>query len=233
MEGTLRQLDSTKRARHSEEDTYHVLGRDPITEVFGKEHGGRTKGVSTILGVRTALGWVKGDKERHHVMIEGLKAIVAHLEGRESPTCLDSSCASDKFDDLEDPAPCDLLWPYGPDEFRVAIGKVYPTRDATLHGSSITETWYTKRHNEQFATWLNDKVAANMGQPNVDITSCRVNAGRKSNAIRTPNAIRGLYELLESQGALLPPIPTSWPQMVEQPMSSHPSTTEPVEQDKP
>ncbi|GKD51342.1 hypothetical protein Tco_1280318 [Tanacetum coccineum] len=56
--------------------------------------------------------------------IEGLKAIVAHLEGRESPTCLDSSCASDKFDDLE---------------FRVAIGKVYPTRDATLHGSSMFE----------------------------------------------------------------------------------------------
>ncbi|GKB25451.1 ulp1 protease family, C-terminal catalytic domain-containing protein [Tanacetum coccineum] len=52
---------------------------------------------------------------------------------------------------------------------------------------------------------------------------------RKSNAIRTPNAIRGLYELLESQGALLPPIPTSWPQMVEQPMSSHSLTTEPAE----
>ncbi|GJV95054.1 hypothetical protein Tco_1546631 [Tanacetum coccineum] len=34
---------------------------------------------------------------------------------------------------------------------------------------------------------------------------------------------------LESQGALLPQIPTSWPQMVEQPMSSHPSTTEPAE----
>nr|GEV57892.1 hypothetical protein [Tanacetum cinerariifolium] len=31
-----------------------------------------------------------------------------------------------------------------------------------------TKTWYTKRHNEQFATWLKDKVAANMGQPNVD-----------------------------------------------------------------
>ncbi|GJZ45260.1 hypothetical protein Tco_0592856 [Tanacetum coccineum] len=31
-----------------------------------------------------------------------------------------------------------------------------------------TETWYTNRHNEQFATWLKDKVAANMGQPNVD-----------------------------------------------------------------
>ncbi|GKC82454.1 hypothetical protein Tco_1138171 [Tanacetum coccineum] len=141
-----------------EDGTYHVLGRDPITEVFGKEHGGRTKGVSTVLGVRMALGWVKGDKERHHVVdIKAiaknvtktvtaafqdkfdtqktqmdsqktemeLKAIVAHLEGRERPTCLDSSCASDKFDDLK--------------EFRVAIGKVYPTWDATLHGSSISE----------------------------------------------------------------------------------------------
>nr|GEY77984.1 ulp1 protease family, C-terminal catalytic domain-containing protein [Tanacetum cinerariifolium] len=112
--------------------------------VFGKEHGGRTKGVSTILGVRTALGWVKGDKERHHVVhveavtenvtkivtaafqdkfdskkseMVGLKAIVAHLKGRESLTCLDSSCASDEFDDLEDPAPCDLIWPYGPEDF--------------------------------------------------------------------------------------------------------------------
>nr|GEW97120.1 hypothetical protein [Tanacetum cinerariifolium] len=31
-----------------------------------------------------------------------------------------------------------------------------------------TETWYTKRHNEQFATWLKDKVTANMGQANLD-----------------------------------------------------------------
>nr|GFB46441.1 ulp1 protease family, C-terminal catalytic domain-containing protein [Tanacetum cinerariifolium] len=108
----------------------------------------------------------KRDKERHHVVdveaitenvtktvtaafqdkfdnqkseMEGLKAIVAHLKGKKSPTCLDSGCASDEFDDLEDPAPCDLLWPYGPEEFRVAIGKVYPTRDATLHGSSMSE----------------------------------------------------------------------------------------------
>ncbi|GJX33413.1 ulp1 protease family, C-terminal catalytic domain-containing protein [Tanacetum coccineum] len=148
-----------EKSKHAEDCTYQCVRRDPITEVFGKEHGGRTKGVSTILGVRTALGWVKGDKERHHIVdikaiaenitktvtaafqdkfdsqktqmdsqktkMEGLKAIVAHLEGRERPTCLDSSCASDKFDDLE--------------EFRVAIGKVYPTWDPTLHGSSISE----------------------------------------------------------------------------------------------
>nr|GFB19208.1 ulp1 protease family, C-terminal catalytic domain-containing protein [Tanacetum cinerariifolium] len=96
--------------------------------VFGKEHGGRTKGISTVLRVRTALRWVKGDKERHHVVdvkaimenvtktvtaafqdkfdsqkseMEGLKAIVAHLKGRESPTYLDSICASDESDDLE------------------------------------------------------------------------------------------------------------------------------------
>ncbi|GJV12494.1 transposon protein, CACTA, En/Spm sub-class [Tanacetum coccineum] len=31
-----------------------------------------------------------------------------------------------------------------------------------------TDTWYTKRHNEQFDTWLKDKVEANMGQPIVD-----------------------------------------------------------------
>ncbi|GKB81733.1 ulp1 protease family, C-terminal catalytic domain-containing protein [Tanacetum coccineum] len=39
----------------------------------------------------------------------------------------------------------------------------------------------------------------------------------------------GYMSLLETQGALLPQILTSWPQMVEQPMSSHPSTTEPAE----
>ncbi|GJV05986.1 hypothetical protein Tco_1343642 [Tanacetum coccineum] len=171
--------DATKRARHAGRWYIHVLGRDPITEVFGKEHGGRTKGVSTILGVRTTLGWVKGDKERHHIVdikaitenvtktvtaafqdkfdsqktqmdsqkteIEGLKAIVAHLEGRESPTCLDSSCASDKFDDLE--------------EFRVAIGKVYPTWDPTLHGSSISEG-----HIKMKAILRKDKYLAAIGE---------------------------------------------------------------------
>ena len=111
-----------------ENGTIHILGRDPITEVFGKEHGGRTKGVSTVLGVRVALGWLKGDRERHHVVdiesieekvtktvtaklqdkldeqakeIEALKAIVAHIPRTESPTCLGSSCVSDGFDDLE------------------------------------------------------------------------------------------------------------------------------------
>ena len=111
-----------------ENGTCHILGRDTITEVFGKEHGGRTKGVSTVLGVRVALGWLKGDRERHHVVdiesidekvtktvtaklqdkldeqakeIEALKAIVAHIPRTESPTCLGSSCVSDGFDDLE------------------------------------------------------------------------------------------------------------------------------------
>ncbi|GJT99698.1 hypothetical protein Tco_1110037 [Tanacetum coccineum] len=75
-----------------------------------------------------ALGWVKGDKEIHQIVdveaiqekvtktvtaafqekfdgqkneIEGLKAIVAHVQGRESLTYLGSSCASDVFDDLK------------------------------------------------------------------------------------------------------------------------------------
>ncbi|GJZ93181.1 ulp1 protease family, C-terminal catalytic domain-containing protein [Tanacetum coccineum] len=309
MEGTLRQL-AQKEQDMREDGTYHVLGRDPITEVFGKEHGGRTKGVSTVLGVRTALGWVKGDKERHHVVdieaitenvtktvtaafqdkfdsqktqmdsqkteIEGLKAIVAHLEGRESPTCLDSSCASDKFDDLEDPAPCDLLWPYGPDEFRVAIGKVYPTRDATLHGSSMSEGHIKvqvdtvedaykaiplpkqtdKAQNlEQsileFIEWPRKKIKIHQTilpcysmsrSPPGPTMSCQTPFSDLSSSScylpRTEENLMpfehqmpsgGYMSLLESQGALLPPIPTSWPQMVEQPMSSHPSTTEPVE----
>ncbi|GJW69639.1 hypothetical protein Tco_0126556 [Tanacetum coccineum] len=149
----------TKRARHAGRWYIPCVRKRSDYRSVWKRARGRTKGVSTVLRVRMALGWVKGDKERHHVVdikaiaknvtktvtaafqdkfdsqktqmdsqkteMEGLKAIVAHLEGRERPTCLDSNCASDKFDDLE--------------EFRVAIGKVYPTWDATLHGSSISE----------------------------------------------------------------------------------------------
>nr|GEW00047.1 ulp1 protease family, C-terminal catalytic domain-containing protein [Tanacetum cinerariifolium] len=133
MEGTLQQL-AQKEQDMREDGTYHVVGRDPIREVFGKEHGGRTRGVSTVLGPRFKKK-LTGKKNE----IEGLKAIVAHLQGRESLTCLGSSCASVGFDDLEDPTPCDLLWPYQGHEFRVAVGKVYPTRDATLHGSSMSE----------------------------------------------------------------------------------------------
>ncbi|GJZ65432.1 cytochrome P450 [Tanacetum coccineum] len=115
---------------------------------------------------KTCEKMVKGDKEIHQIVDieaiqekvtktvtaafqekfdgqknenEGLKAIMAHLQGRESLTYLGYSCASNGFDDLEDPTPCDLLWPYPGHEFRVAIGKVYPTRDATLHGSFMSE----------------------------------------------------------------------------------------------
>ncbi|PWA27318.1 hypothetical protein CTI12_AA627770 [Artemisia annua] len=65
-----------------------------------------------------------------------LKVIVAHIQG----SSITSDGYSDGLDDLEDPIPCDLLWPYssGP-ECRVARGKVYPTRDARLHGSFISE----------------------------------------------------------------------------------------------
>ncbi|GKD89011.1 hypothetical protein Tco_1364518, partial [Tanacetum coccineum] len=38
-----------------------------------------------------------------------------------------------------DTIPCDLLWPYPGSDFRVAIGKVYPTTDAMLHGSCLSE----------------------------------------------------------------------------------------------
>ncbi|GJT99699.1 ribonuclease H-like domain-containing protein [Tanacetum coccineum] len=51
----------------------------------------------------------------------------------------------------------------------------------TLRAENIgrTDTWYTKRHNEQFATWLKDKVAANMGQPNVDKIVERLGEGSR------------------------------------------------------
>nr|GEV56040.1 ulp1 protease family, C-terminal catalytic domain-containing protein [Tanacetum cinerariifolium] len=39
----------------------------------------------------------------------------------------------------QNPIPCDLLWPYPGFDFRVAIGKVYPTKDAMLHGSRMSE----------------------------------------------------------------------------------------------
>ncbi|GKC35526.1 hypothetical protein Tco_1047910 [Tanacetum coccineum] len=161
MEKTLRQL-AEKEQNMLEDGTYHLLGRDPITQVFGKEHGGRTKGVATTVGVRKSLGWVKGDRERHEVVnieeieekitkkvttalgdkvnrqeveIAALKSIMAQLQGS---SCV-SDGTSDGFDDLEDPVPCDLLWPYPGSDFRVAIGKVYPTRDTMLHGSRMSE----------------------------------------------------------------------------------------------
>ena len=60
-----------------EDGTYHTIGRDPITQVFGKEHGGRTRGVATTVGVRKSLGWVKGDRERHEgVDIEAIEEMV-------------------------------------------------------------------------------------------------------------------------------------------------------------
>ncbi|PWA13614.1 ulp1 protease family, C-terminal catalytic domain-containing protein [Artemisia annua] len=48
MEGTLRQL-AEKEQKMLEDGTYHTVGRDPITQVFGKEHGGRTRGWLPLL----------------------------------------------------------------------------------------------------------------------------------------------------------------------------------------
>lgn len=107
-----------------EDGTYHTVGRDPITQVFGKEHGGRTRGVAPTVGVRKALGWVKGNKERHEVVdmeaieemvtkkvtaalgdkfdrqekeMAALKTIMEHIQG----SSITSDGYSDGLDDLK------------------------------------------------------------------------------------------------------------------------------------
>nr|GEW31927.1 hypothetical protein [Tanacetum cinerariifolium] len=118
--------------------TYGVVNMIRWDEFFVSHESEEFKAITeNVTKIVTAAFQDKFDSQKSEM--EGLKAIMAHIKGRESLNCLDSSCASDEFDDLEDPAPCDLLWPYGPEEFLVATGKVYPTRDATLHGSFMFE----------------------------------------------------------------------------------------------
>ncbi|GJV12495.1 ulp1 protease family, C-terminal catalytic domain-containing protein [Tanacetum coccineum] len=70
--------------------------------------------IESIEGILRQL--VKGDKEIHQIVdVEAIQE--------------------------KDPTPCDLLWPYSGHKFRIAIGKVYPTRDATLHGSFMSEVY--------------------------------------------------------------------------------------------
>ncbi|GKB60885.1 ulp1 protease family, C-terminal catalytic domain-containing protein [Tanacetum coccineum] len=264
-----------------EDGTYHLLGRDPITQVFGKEHGGRTKGVSTTVGVRKSLGWVKGNRERHEVVdieaikekvtesvtavfqekfqsqenklqrqeveMAALKAIVAQIQGSSSSCASDGS--HDAFDELEDPIPCDLLWPYPGPDHRVAIGKVYPTRDATLHRSCISEGYIKV----QVDTVIDGYKAIPVPKPTQKVSLLEhtilefIEWPRKNspnnitNHHATLSAALPLVQLchakprleeLESQVALLPQSgypPTSWPEMAEQPMSSHHVASEPAE----
>nr|GFB55043.1 ulp1 protease family, C-terminal catalytic domain-containing protein [Tanacetum cinerariifolium] len=70
----------------------------------------RTKGVATTVGVRKSLGWVKGDRERHKVV--NIKAIEDKITKK----------VTTAFGDKVNP-----------------IGKVYPTTDAMLHGSCLSE----------------------------------------------------------------------------------------------
>nr|GEU52855.1 ulp1 protease family, C-terminal catalytic domain-containing protein [Tanacetum cinerariifolium] len=147
----LRRKQAEKEQNMLEDGTCHLLERDPITQ-----------GVVTTVGVRKSLGWVKGDRERHEVVnieaieekitkkvtialgdkvnrqkvkIAALKSIVAQLQGS---SCV-SDVTSDGFDDLQDPIPCDLLWPFPGSDFRVAIRKVYPTTNVMLHGSCLSK----------------------------------------------------------------------------------------------
>ncbi|GKD93653.1 hypothetical protein Tco_1373490, partial [Tanacetum coccineum] len=124
----------------------------------------------------------------------------------------------------QDLAPCDLLWPYGPDEFRVAIGKVYPTRDATLHGSSMSEGYIKVQ-----VDTVEDAYKA------IPVPKTTEKVSLLEHTILEFIEWPRKKIKLESHGTLHPQSgypPTSWPQMVEQSVSSHPVTSEPVKPKK-
>nr|XP_043637988.1 uncharacterized protein LOC122608988 [Erigeron canadensis] len=56
---------------------------------------------------------------------------------------------------------------------------------ATLRVENIgrADLWYARKHNEQFVTWLKNKVTTNFGQPNIDETVQKLGEGPNSKVI--------------------------------------------------
>ncbi|KAM0021442.1 hypothetical protein Hdeb2414_s0024g00651011 [Helianthus debilis subsp. tardiflorus] len=118
--------------------TYGQGKEDPITKVFGPEHGGRTRGVSSTIGYTQVKGpFFSRAMEKVEVspsMHVGRKSQCVDA----SPGFLSSSCGSGAshatYPDIENLSRCELLWWLGEmsADLPIAYGLVYPSSDRYL-----------------------------------------------------------------------------------------------------
>ncbi|KAJ0579820.1 hypothetical protein HanHA300_Chr04g0122261 [Helianthus annuus] len=122
--------------------TYGKGSEDPITKVFGREHGGRTRGVSSAIGHTKVKGpYFKGATKRVEVsttvnMSQPRQPIDAS-PGLRGPSC-GSGTSHVIYPDIQTVCQCELLYTFSKrsGDTPIAIGQAYPSSDRDL-GNNI------------------------------------------------------------------------------------------------
>ncbi|KAJ0442116.1 hypothetical protein HanPI659440_Chr16g0632541 [Helianthus annuus] len=113
-----------------EDGSYFAGKDDPIVRVMGREHDGRTRAVSELIGSTQVQGGLFNRSKKRAKRGNSLDA----NQERGSVSWVDKNSRILKL------TPCEILFPFQlSDELTVAIGQIWPTSDRILHGKLISE----------------------------------------------------------------------------------------------
>ncbi|KAK9056921.1 hypothetical protein SSX86_024286 [Deinandra increscens subsp. villosa] len=123
-----------------EDGSYYEEREDPITRVLGPEHGGRSRTVSTVIGVTQVQGGLfKRNRQQNQENVLTKQArIDAGVDASQGFHASSGSCIDNPS--IESICRCDLLFPHDPsDKLKIGRGLVYPTSVRILHGCQMND----------------------------------------------------------------------------------------------
>uniref|UniRef100_A0A251T393 DUF8039 domain-containing protein n=1 Tax=Helianthus annuus TaxID=4232 RepID=A0A251T393_HELAN len=134
---TIERLVRTEREM-IEDGSYFAGNDDPIVRIMGREHGGRTRAVSEVIGSTHVYGGLFNSSKKRARSGNSLDA--NHKRGSVSWVDKNSGGPNMSYAPIEKLTPCEMLFPYQlSDELTVAIGQIWPTSNRILHGKLISE----------------------------------------------------------------------------------------------
>ncbi|KAJ0893811.1 putative Ulp1 protease family catalytic domain, papain-like cysteine peptidase superfamily [Helianthus annuus] len=134
---TIERLVRTEREM-IEDGSYFAGKDDPIVRVMGREHGGRTRAVSELIGSTQVHGGLFNNSKKRARRCNSLDA--NKEKGSVSWVDKNSGGPIISYPPIEKLTPCEMLFPFQvSDELTVAIGQIWPTSDRILHGKLISE----------------------------------------------------------------------------------------------
>ncbi|KAJ0797591.1 putative Ulp1 protease family catalytic domain, papain-like cysteine peptidase superfamily [Helianthus annuus] len=128
--------------------SYFAGKDDPIIRVMGREHGGRTRAVSEVIGSTNVYGGLfnNGKKRARNgdsLDVNEERGSVSLVDNISSPGFCGASAFGGptmSYPPIKKLTPCELLFPFQlSDELTVAIGQIWPTSDRFLHGKLIDD----------------------------------------------------------------------------------------------
>ncbi|KAL8249855.1 hypothetical protein R6Q59_006723 [Mikania micrantha] len=118
---------------------------DPLTQIFGPEHGGRTRTVSGVVGRTQLRGcYFKGDRDRDVGAGVNMSLVVRETVDPRPDFCSFSGALSGSpivYPDVENVCKCELLWSFSSScaELVLANGQAYPSCDRYLNDDLMHE----------------------------------------------------------------------------------------------